>query len=131
MTGQVKEEILTRFGELGVRIENGAARFDPRLLRSREFVSAAREFSFLDVDGNWQELSLPAGGLAFTWCQVPVVYQLDDTAEPAIGISLADGREETVAGLALSAETSSEIFRRSGHVRRLTLKLRADLLFAD
>ena len=33
MTGQVKEEILTRFGELGVRVEEGAIVFEPALLR--------------------------------------------------------------------------------------------------
>ncbi len=38
MTGQVKEEILTRFGELGVRVEAGAVRFAPVLLHAREFL---------------------------------------------------------------------------------------------
>ena len=33
MTGQVKEEILTRFGELGIRVRNGAASIRPYLLR--------------------------------------------------------------------------------------------------
>ena len=32
MTGQVKEEILTRWGELGLRFEAGMIRFDPVLL---------------------------------------------------------------------------------------------------
>jgi hypothetical protein len=32
MTGQVKEEILTRWGELGLRFDNGLIRFDPVLL---------------------------------------------------------------------------------------------------
>jgi hypothetical protein len=32
MTGQVKEEILTRWGELGLRFEAGQIRFDPVLL---------------------------------------------------------------------------------------------------
>ena len=73
MTGQVKEEVLSRFGELGVRVDDGAVRFQPSLLRAREFVREARKFRFLDVDGNWQEIDVPAGGLAFTWCQVPVV----------------------------------------------------------
>ncbi|NNC41160.1 MAG: hypothetical protein HKN95_10750, partial [Acidimicrobiia bacterium] len=35
MTGQVKEEVLTRWGELGIRVHNGTVNFDPRLLRSR------------------------------------------------------------------------------------------------
>ena len=36
MTGQVKEEILTRWGELGVRFEAGRVRFDPVLLDAAE-----------------------------------------------------------------------------------------------
>ncbi len=34
MTGQVKEEVLSRFGELGVRVSGGAVRFQPDLLRA-------------------------------------------------------------------------------------------------
>ena len=39
MTGQVKEEVLSRFGELGLRVAGGAVHFDPRLLRACEFSS--------------------------------------------------------------------------------------------
>ena len=34
MTGQVKEDILSRFGELGVTVKNGQLSFDPVLLLS-------------------------------------------------------------------------------------------------
>ena len=88
MTGQVKEEILTRFGELGVRVSNGTVSFQPNLLRACEFVPQPRHFRFLDVDNNWQDLTVPANGLAFTWCQVPIVYQLDDKTDPAIDLDL-------------------------------------------
>jgi hypothetical protein len=131
MTGQVKEEVLSRFGELGVRVDGGAVRFQPSLLRAREFVSEPRQFHFLDVDGNWQELEMKPGALAFTWCQVPVIYQLDDDAEPSLTITLADGEKHTMKELALSSETSAELFRRSGHVRQINVKVLADQLFAD
>jgi hypothetical protein len=36
MTGQVKEEIITRWGELGIRFESGLIRFDPVLLDPSE-----------------------------------------------------------------------------------------------
>jgi hypothetical protein len=36
MTGQVKEEIITRWGELGIRLEAGLVRFDPVLLDPQE-----------------------------------------------------------------------------------------------
>jgi hypothetical protein len=55
MTGQVKEEILTRWGELGLRRQRGCIHFDPVLL---------------------DEAELPPGGeLRFTWGQVPYTYR--------------------------------------------------------
>jgi hypothetical protein len=56
MTGQVKEELLTRFGELGIRVNNGVVSFVPALLRACEFISQASQFRYLDVDDDWQEL---------------------------------------------------------------------------
>ena len=130
MTGQVKEEVLTRFGELGVRVDDGAVRFQPSLLRAREFVREARKFRFLDVDGNWQEIDMPASGLAFTWCQVPVVYKLDDDAEPSLTVTWNDGDKQTLNQLALPAQESAELFQRSGRIRQLELNMRASMLFA-
>lgn len=55
MTGQVKEEILTRWGELGLRMQGGLARFDPVLLDAAE---------------------LPDGGaLRFTWRRIPCTWR--------------------------------------------------------
>ena len=38
MTGQVKEEVLTRFGELGLRVSNGCVSLSPGLLPLSEVV---------------------------------------------------------------------------------------------
>ena len=123
MTGQVKEEMLTRFGELGVRVTAGTVRFDPALLRICEFVTEPRPFRFLDVDGKWQELTVPADGLAFTWCQVPVLYHLDDSAEAGVTVIRDDKESETLPGLALNSEAARELFRRSGRIRRIRVSL--------
>ncbi len=131
MTGQVKEEILCRFGELGVRVSNGAVRFQPNLLRAREFMTESRDTGYVDVDGNWQTITVPSAGLAFTWCQVPVVYELDDDADPSLTIHWDGGEKQTVRNLALSAEESAELFQRSGRIRRLHLSMRANMLFAE
>jgi hypothetical protein len=128
MTGQVKEEVLTRFGELGLTIREGVVSFQPRLLRECEFGAQAQSLRFLDVGGRWQELQVPAHGLAFTWCQVPVVYRLVDRGPPAMTVVRDDGTSQTLAELSLPADLSGEIFRRSGHVRRLSLDLPRDLL---
>ncbi|MFV9615396.1 MAG: hypothetical protein ACNYZG_05530, partial [Gammaproteobacteria bacterium] len=131
MTGQVKEEILSRFGELGLRISDGAVSFKPKLLRSCEFVSESRPFRYLDVDDNWQSISVPAHGLAFTFCQVPVVYRLQDEIEPVLSINWDDGTQQSLMPLELSAEQSSELFRHSGRIRQLTLVLSSDQLFNE
>jgi hypothetical protein len=123
MTGQVKEEILARFAELGIIVNDGAVRFQPNLLRAKEFATESQQFRYLDVDGEWQELTVPASGLAFTWSQVPVVYCLDETAQPSLAISWKDGTQETLAKLSLPPEQSAELFVRSGRIRQLTLTL--------
>jgi hypothetical protein len=128
MTGQVKEEVLSRFGELGLTIADGAVRFEPRLLSEREFGRDARRFRFLDVDGRWQELEVPVRGLAFTWCQVPIVYRLVDDGPPSMTVIQQDGSSQTFPAPSLPPALSSEIFRRSGRIRRVWLDLPRDRL---
>jgi len=128
MTGQVKEEVLSRFGELGLRVAGGAIRFEPRLLRRCEFPSTSRRFRFLDVDGEWQELMVPALGLAFTWCQVPIVYRLRDQGPAALAVTLQDGSTQVLPQMTLPAELSSELFRRSGRIRQISLDLTQEVL---
>jgi hypothetical protein len=129
MTGQVKEEVLTRFGELGLRIAGGTVRFDPRLLRAREFLPEPRRFRYVDVHDCWQEIGVPASGLAFTWCQVPIVYHLGTAGEPSLTVTLEDGSHRTLLQLSLPEDLSAEIFRRSGRVRQLTVELPDEVLF--
>jgi hypothetical protein len=130
MTGQVKEEILTRFGELGIRVSDGRVRFQPALLRPREFLRERREFRYLDLDGTWQVLEVPAGGLAFTWCQVPVVYRLAGDQVPGLELTLSDGETRHYPDATLAADESAWLFRRSGRIRQLTVDLRPNQLFA-
>ncbi len=130
MTGQVKEELITRLGELGIRIEAGAVSFQPVLLRARELSASIGEFKYLDVMGDWQALTVPESGLAFTWCQVPVIYQLGDK-KPQLKIHWDDGGQQILDKLFLTAEYSKELFNRSGRIQRLTLVLNRDMLFGE
>ena len=129
MTGQVKEEILSRFGELGIRVSDGAVRFDPSLLRACEFVSTAHPFRYLDVQGQWRDLTVPAPGLAFTWCQVPLVYQLDEFAEPAVSVHWDNDEEQVLPMLELPAEIAHHLFQRDGRIRQIGLVLNHHLLY--
>jgi hypothetical protein len=131
MTGQVKEEVLARFGELGIRVKDGSVKFQTNLLRACEFVKQATQLTYLDVDDNWQEISVPVSGLAFTWCQVPIVYQLISKGEPSLTITWQDGTQQTLAQLALPAEESMNLFLRNGHIREITLALNSEQLFSE
>jgi hypothetical protein len=131
MTGQVKEEILTRFVELGARVRDGQITIDPALLRRREFAKEARTFCYLDVDKSWRSLELPPETLAFTWCQLPFVYTLDDAAEAGLDIEFADGKTESLPTATLSPDLSAHVFERTGHIRKVTVRIPADTLFGD
>jgi hypothetical protein len=120
MTGQVKEEILLRLGELGVLVRDGRLSFRPRLLRRSEFLAAPAVFQPLAPDGSRQRLELPAGSLAFTLCQVPVVYHLGDRRR--LSITEADGSTHELPGDTLDGERSAALFRRDGRLRRLDVE---------
>jgi hypothetical protein len=121
MTGQVKEEVITRFAELGARVRDGCIMFDHRLLRETEWLREPARFDYLDTEGRERTLRLPAGSLAFTWCQVPFV--LHRTGGYAVRVTFTDGRVETVEGAVLPREVSAEIFSRTGRVESVELRL--------
>ena len=129
MTGQVKEEILTRFGELGVQVQGGVLRFHPVLLRADEFLDAPATFRCLDGDGGAQDLALPAGSLAFTYCQVPVVYRRID-GPARITVHYADGTTLEQSGEALDARAGADVLARNGRVGRLEVGVPAQVLLA-
>jgi hypothetical protein len=115
LTGQVKEDILCRFGELGVSVREGCIHFDPRLLRPDEFLSSPGTFAYFDAAGHLQKLRLKPGALAFTYGQVPVVYQL--APKPSLTIVFADGRKQRQDALSLDRENSRAIFERTAIIR--------------
>ncbi len=131
MTGQVKEEVLTRFGELGIRVGDGMVHIRPGLLRAREFGTEPGQLCYLDVDGEWQDLDVPAGSLAFTWCQVPFIYTLDDGVEATLTITRSDGNQQSLSELALPAGESRALFERTGDIRQLTVTFGQDRLFTE
>jgi hypothetical protein len=122
MTGQVKEEILTRQGELGVRVEHGRVRVRPLLLRSEEFLAQPEVFHYFDVSGTARSIALSTDSLAFTFCQVPVIVQCA-AANPKIVVAFEDGSSSPVPGDTLSAELSAELFSRSGRIERISVEI--------
>jgi hypothetical protein len=114
MTGQVKEDILTRMGELGVRVQAGILSFQPALLRPSEFLSTPVQWEYVDITGKKRELPLPAKSLAFTVCQTPVRMSL--SGHTAISVRYMDGRTESIAGTSLGRSVSHSILTRTGEI---------------
>jgi hypothetical protein len=125
MTGQVKEEILTRFGELGVRVADGAVRFQPVLLGSGEFLVRPEEFGYFDIEGKARSIELSPGSLAFTFCQVPVIYE-KVTGKGWIQVSFTDGSLVEHDGNRLDVPLSEELFSRNGRIDRIQVGIPAE-----
>jgi hypothetical protein len=121
MTGQVKEDFLTRFFDLGVQVQGGRLGFEPRLVLTREFLGAPRRFEWWDAGGGHQWVDLGPGSLAFTVCQVLVV--ITGKGSPQIRITREDGSERLVSGLRLERQDSDLIFQRRGDIHRLDVQL--------
>jgi len=119
MTGQVKEEILIRWGELGIEVENGCLRFAPRLLHQSEFFTKPHSFSYVDLQGTERVWEMPAGTLGFTYCQVPFCYQLAD--RPGVCLQRYDGTLKDVPSPAIDRSDSNSIFARDGAFSRVTV----------
>ncbi len=121
MTGQVKEDLLSRFGELGVNVQQGAIRFEPSLLKKEEFLRSGKDFHFYSVLGEKKRIALEKDSLAFTYCQVPVIYKKGTAAR--IKINFSNGEEATLEGSCLSQEISTQLFDRTNEVQQIEVMI--------
>ncbi len=126
MTGQVKEDILCRFGELGVFVNDGKLSFYPCLLRKEEFLETEKTFTYLDVNMKKHSLSLDKGSLAFTYCQIPVVYKISEAEK--LEIIYNDGRIDTSDNLGLDTQQSENVFERAGIISEIRVCIKTENL---
>ena len=94
MTGQVKEDILSRWFELGVSVHDGRISFYPTMLTEADFKD---------------------GELRFTYCGTEIIYKHSSGSLPC-----PENREK---GLTLSKEQSQHIFARDGEIKQLIIEL--------
>lgn len=121
MTGQVKEDILSRFGELGLVVTNGMLSFKPSMLRKLEFLKTNQDFNYVDVNQKKQSIKVNTGSLAFTYCQVPVIYT-QSIAENIL-VMFTDGDQITFDGLSLDRKTSEMLFQRAHKIKVIKVNL--------
>ena len=113
MTGQVKEGVLIRWGELGVHVADGCVAFRPTLLDRDEFLDEPRLWEAIDG-------TLEAGTLGFTYCGVPVVYKLGN--ESSCTAVWSDGTE-THGDTGFDHHTSAALFSRTGQIVRIDVNV--------
>ncbi len=113
---------MSRFGELGVVVSDGQLSFDPQLLRKDEFLKESATFKYIDVQRETRELELEAGELGFTYCQVPVVYKLDDCE--GLEIKMAGGSDSKSSEMKLDKMTSNKVFERTGEISCIVVSIK-------
>ena len=121
MTGTVKEEILTRIGEMGLRIEDGCLVFNPILFDESELIPTSDMFMYIDIADQKQELLLQPGTMAFLFCQVPVVLKTGNV--PEIKVFYQDGSVQTFPGNKIDQTNSGHIFKRDGLINHVEVTL--------
>ena len=126
MTGQVKEDVITRFGELGVFVKHGKLYFNPCLLRKEEFLSKETSFEYLSLLRGAQSITIPSNSLAFTYCQVPIIYHISD--KDHIEIIFKDGTSSKIDALVIDLKTSEKIFKRTGDIVQINTYINSTYL---
>ncbi len=115
MTGQVKEDILSRFGELGIGVQAGKLSFNPKLLKKEEFFKQDATLHYFDIDKNEKQLPLTGSSFGFTYCQIPVVYQLN--GKPGMEVVFKEGTSTKFEESQLDESLSKQIFERQDTIK--------------
>ena len=99
MTGQVKEDIISRWFELGVSVRDGQITFAPTMLRDEDFKD---------------------GELRFTYCGTEIIYR------KAKSVCQSEGRSvlcQAKPVCVLTKEQSAHLFARDGEIKQLIIEL--------
>ncbi|MBP9601005.1 MAG: hypothetical protein KBE41_05855 [Lutibacter sp.] len=124
MTGQVKEDVLSRFGELGVFVKQGIIHFSPKLLKDVEFLKDSKTFNYFNINKEAKAIELEANSLCFTYCQIPVSYKI--ASKSGIDVVFNDGSNVHFDTLKLDLECSSQIFDRTGKVEKIEVSFQKE-----
>jgi hypothetical protein len=130
MTGQTKEDILARWGELGVSINNGQYMFQPTLLQRREFLNEGKDWRIYDIRGESKTIYIPKDCLAFTIGMTPVIYILTPL-EMQIRVYHGEELMQTIYGNILDSENSMHIINRSNDRLRIEVLVPESMIHTE
>jgi hypothetical protein len=120
LTGQVKEDVIARLGELGLTIRSGSIVFDAALINEEEILENNQVFEYYDMHGKPAQITLAKGQAGFTFCLVPFIVSKSNSN--LITVFYSDGSTEEIPGNILNHRISSLIFSRNGEVNRVQIK---------
>jgi hypothetical protein len=103
MTGQVKEDIISRFFELGMEVENGILTINSSMLKTEEFIQPTAENQFKH--------------LSFSYCSIPFIYQID--GKNGIELKYSDGNTVITNDYKLNHYQSQLIFNRDKIINKI------------
>ncbi|MDA3861035.1 MAG: hypothetical protein PF445_07390 [Melioribacteraceae bacterium] len=130
MTGQVKEDVISRYGELGIHVIKNKIVINHNILKRDEFLLNDESFIYYDVHGKKKNLMISENSLAFTYCQVPFVYQLSD--ENKIIVYKKNKEQIELRTLVLDEDLSNSIFNRDGNIEKITVSFnKKSLMLSD
>ena len=109
MTGQVKEEVLSRAGELGLRLVEGRLCLGAPLLPADEL---------------WADLGDGHRGFEATFCATPI--RVSPARANEVRITRTDGSVERRTGRCLTVEETAAILDRDGVIARLEFAIAED-----
>ena len=121
MTGQVKEDVISRFGELGVEVSNGTISFNPEMLRNQEFLTNNETFRYVNLSKENIELDLNKNSLCFTYCQVPIIYIKSSSKK--ITIDFINGKSVSIQGNELDIDSSRSLFDRENIIKQINVSV--------
>ena len=121
MTGQVKEDVISRFYELGFYVNDGKIIFEPTVLRKNEFIDEEKSFKFVNLDNEITYMDLGKNSLAYTICQVPIIYNLSDNE--SIKIIFHDNSEINIKNHELDLQNSQNIFNRTNLIKAVHVRV--------
>ena len=91
-----------------------------------EFLQKKTDATFILADGSLKNILLEPDTLAFTVCQVPVIYK--KATANKIDVHYTKGTHETVHASELSNELSSKILQRTGEIDHLEVDVNENML---
>jgi hypothetical protein len=90
------------------------------MLRKEEFLTEPKTFSYVDVNSDMHQLNLESGSLAFSYCQVPIIYKLGDITK--LEAVMRNGSISKSENLSLDLELSKRVFGRNGDIVQIIVQ---------